>query len=55
MINITIENTILKAENKGFKNALYYKKKRRKYSKPVFNFRNKDSKGITFYSPTKIK
>ena len=55
MINITTENAVLKAENQGFKNALYLEKKRRKRGKPVFNFRDQEGGGATFYCPNKIQ
>ena len=55
LINITTENAILKAKNKGFKNALYNEKKRRKPGKHLFQFRAQDGGGATFFSPTKIQ
>ena len=36
LVNLTTENAVLKIENKGFKEALYYEKKRRKRGKQLF-------------------
>ena len=57
LINITTENAILKAENSGFKQALFNEKKRRKRGKKVFKeFRAQENAGrAMFFSPTKIQ
>lgn len=56
LLHITTENTLLKAENEGMKQALYQEKKKRKRGKHLFEeLRSQDNQGATFFSPTKIQ
>ena len=53
---VTTENVLLKAENKGIKQALYNEKKRRKRGKALFEeFRAQEGQGAIFFSPAKIQ
>ena len=54
--SITTDNALLKAENKGFREALYQEKKKRKRNKGLFEeLRAEDGHGATFFSPAKIE
>ena len=56
LCHITTENALLKAENKGFKTALYNEKKKRKRGKQLFEeFRQHEGQGAVFFSPQKIQ
>ena len=54
--HVTTENVLLKAENRGMKQALYNEKKRRRRGKALFEeFRAQEGQGATFFSPAKIQ
>ena len=56
LCNITTQNVILKAENQGYKEALYNEKKHRKRGKQLFEeLRAQEGGGAVFFSPTKIE
>ena len=53
---VTTENVLLKAENKGMREALHNEKKRRKRGKALFEeFRAQEGEGALFFSPAKIQ
>ena len=56
IVDITTQNTLLKIENRGFKEALYHEQKRRKRGKQLFEeFRAQEGGGAIFFSPNKIQ
>lgn len=56
ILHITTQNALLKAQNQGFRQALYNEKKRRKRGKHLFeDLRAIDGHGATFFSPNKIQ